>query len=1356
MKERFNAKVSANINDFLRKMSQVDKKIKETAFEAIKPIDADVKKAVTKMDRVNEKAKEVTKEVTKEVDADIGKAVTKLKEVNEKAKEVTKKETKPIDADIQKAKRKLDEIKILATQWSKDHIKKPVTLDISDYRKKMAEMKAAETALRKKVEVSVNADTKGFKAKLKALLAKPRDYHVNVKARTAPFKAELAKLKAREIGKEIFLQIRARNERFYRDLDNIAESIRSWGVVLGNILKGMFIAVIPSIVAFGAAAVGALNTIIAMAGVASGGLLGLGAAFAVAGVAVGAFAVTAIGHLKDFKKFMEGKGPGTKEMEALRDEVNGLKEDHKKLSDELASNNFETFTNGVQIARKALNKLNTLIVESSSVMKGLSQSLNASMDSAPMERFFNYLNQNGASTLEKVSKGVGFFGRSLASLIVAFGPLTASMSQGFLEMSKRVDEWSYKLANSKGMQQFTDYVNSNMPKLRAAFRDLVVGTVNTFAAFGPMTAKAISWFERMMAKFREWSSNLSQNQAFQSFVRYIEEAAPKVGQLIGNIAKTIGLLAKGMAPLALSIVNVANSFLQWFNSMMQVHPGIAQLIAKIVTFSGVALALVPAITLIVSWLKPLEAGATGVRASLTAVSAVFRGVGLSMMGVVTTIAVVVGALVHLYNTNETTRSLLTSIWESIKQLFTTFGQIAGQTIGSVITILSRLVDAVAPVVNAILFVVNAFVQWLSQTLQNNQWLQTLITTILTGIATWKVLSTVIGTVRVALTLLNSGFALVRGAMVAFASTSTIVSTAGTVITGVFSAIRVGITALLGPWGIVAAAIIGGLTLLYNKCEWFRNLVDKVFNAVGEAFKWVADKVGKALEWLGLKSEESSNKVSTSMDTMNQKAQTASNSAATAMEQNGQRISTAGTNAGLGLDNLGLSLSNLDVNAQLHSTNAANSIMTNTSLASQNAITNMTNMNTLSSEQLAQLSGNAELNMAALNTSATTNTSMASENAFANLSNMNALGSQQLTQLASTANAQFGAVNSAASTQTGIMPGVVGGNLSQVNAQAQTSLNNINTLNSQTWQNVAQTANTQTGNLVQGVLQNFKNMENQIQSAMQSVVQTVNQGCENIKSATSRSFSAVVNNIQQAMSNVQQNINSSFSSITSNIQSATQQIENTFKNAMNSVNNTASEGLQQLENKTKQSGDNIVNTVRNIGEQSLNTLKSFYGGFSSAGGYLMDGFVYGMESRRWSVMATAQSIANSAANAIRSALQIHSPSRVVAKITRWVPMGMVEGMKDTAGKAIDYAGNMANKVADSINYAITPVSLKSDINSIGINRHDIISGEVKKEYDFSKRPMYLSLQLGNNTFRQFVEDVNNLNSQIIQLDETYGM
>ena len=477
MKERFNAKISANISDFLRKMSQVDKKIKETAFECTKPIDADVKKAITKMENVNKKAKEIAKETTKDVDANVSKAVSKLDEVNKKAREVTRKDTKPIDVSIEKAKRKLDEIKALATQWSKDHIKKPVTLDLSGYRRKMAELKATETDGRKKVEVSVHADTKSFSAKLKALLAKPKNYYVNVRARTALFKAEIAKLKSREVGKEIFLQIRARNERFYRDLDNIAESIRSWGVVLGNILKGTFIAVIPSIAAFGAAATGALATIGVMAGVATGGLIGLASAFAVAGAAVGVFAITAIGQLKDFKKFMEGKGPGTKEMMALRDEVNGLKNDHKKLSDELASNNFETFTNGVKIARKVLSKLHTMIVDSSRVMKDLSKSLNESMDSAPMERFFNYLNQNGASTLERVSKGVGFFGRSLASLMVAFGPLADSMSKGFLDMSKRIDEWSYKLADSKGMQQFTNYVNANMPKIRGAFRDLVVAIV---------------------------------------------------------------------------------------------------------------------------------------------------------------------------------------------------------------------------------------------------------------------------------------------------------------------------------------------------------------------------------------------------------------------------------------------------------------------------------------------------------------------------------------------------------------------------------------------------------------------------------------------------------------------------------------------------------------------------------------------------------------------------------------------------------------------------------------------------------------------------------------------------------------
>ena len=1327
MKERFNAKISANISDFLRKMSQVDKKIKETAFECTKPIDADVKKAITKMENVNKKAKEIAKETTKDVDANVSKAVSKLDEVNKKAREVTRKETKPIDVSIEKAKRKLDEIKALATQWSKDHIKKPVTLDLSGYKRKMAELKATETDARKKVEVSVHADTKSFSAKLKAILAKPKNYYVNVRARTALFKAEIAKLKSREVGKEIFLQIRARNERFYRDLDNIAESIRSWGVVLGNILKGTFIAVIPSIAAFGAAATGALATIGVMAGVTTGGLIGLASAFAVAGAAVGVFAITAIGQLKDFKKFMEGKGPGTKEMMALRDEVNGLKDDHKKLSDELASNNFETFTNGVKIARKVLSKLHTMIVDSSRVMKDLSKSLNESMDSAPMERFFNYLNQNGASTLERVSKGVGFFGRSLVSLMVAFGPLADSMSKGFLDMSKRIDEWSYKLADSKGMQQFTNYVNANMPKIRGAFRDLVVAIINMFAAFGPMAAKAMSWFEKLMARFREWSSQLGQNKAFQSFVQYIEEAAPKVGQLIGNISKTIALLAKGMAPLALSILNVANSFLQWFNALMRTNPGVAQTIAKIITLSGVALALVPALTLIRSWFSD-------VGDVITEVSTVFRNLGLSMMGVVTTIAVVVAAFVHLYNTNQTTHNLMKSIWESIKQLFITFGQIAMQVVGGVIVILGRLVDAVAPVINAILYVVDGFLTWMNQTLQNNKWLQVLITTILAGIVAFKVVTTVLTTLKIAFAVLTSTINISRVAFVAFTTVTAIFRTASTLIVGALTAIRVAFMALMGPWGIVASVIIGGLVILYNKFEWFRNIVDKIFNAVGNAFKWVAEKVGKALEWLGLKSEESSNKVSDSMDKMNQKAQAASEGAASAMEQSGQRISNAGTAAGVGLESLGLSLFNLDANAQIHSANAANSIMTNTSMASQNAISNISNMNLLSSEQMAMFSANADLNMAAVNNSATLNTGMASQNTIANFTNMNALSSEQLSQFANTASTQFGAVNSAASTQTSLMSGTVGANLSQVNTEAQTSLNNVNSLNTRTWQNVAQTANTQTNNLVNGVLQNFKNMDTQIKNAMQSVVNSVNQGCADIQRATNQSFSAISSNIQQETANIQ----------------------NVVKNTMNSINSITSEGLSQLETNTQRSGQNVVNTVRDTGEQAVSALHSFYGHFSSCGAYLMDGFVQGMWSRSGSVMATAQSIANAAANAIRSALQIHSPSRVVAKITRWIPMGMVEGMKDTASKAIGYASNMASKVANAINYAVNPVSLKNDINDIGINRRDVISSEVKAEYDFTKQPMQLNVQLGNRAFGTFVEDINEVNSNTIQLNEVYSM
>lgn len=1356
MQERFNAKISADISSFLRKMSQVDKKIKETAFECTKPIDADVKRAITKMDRVDQKAKELAKESTKDVDANVTKAITKLNQVNEKAREVSREESKPIDADITRAKRKLDEIKIIATQWSKDHIKKPVTLDISEYRKKMAELKASESGLRKKIEVSVHADTKGFTAKLNALLAKRRDYHINVKARTALFKKEIANLKAREIGKEIFLQIRARNERFYRDLDNIAESIRSWGVVLGNILKGTFIAVIPSIAAFGAAATGALATVGAMTGVLAGGLLGLTSAFGVAGAAIGAFAVTAVGHMKKFKDFMKGEGPGTKEMEALRDSVNGLKEDHKKLSDQLESNNFETFNNGVQAARKVLNKLNGLMVESSGVMKNLSKSLNESMDSAPMERFFNYLNSNGASTLDKVARGVGFFGRSLASLMVAFGPLAASMSQGFLDMSKRVDEWSAKLADSQGMKQFTNYVNENIPKIRGAFRDLTVGLVQMFAAFGPMAATAMSWFERLMGRFREWSSQLSQNQAFKNFVKYIEEAAPKVGQLIGNLSKTFSLLAQGMAPLALSILNVANAFLQWFNALMQTNPGVAQLIAKMITLAGVALAVVPALTLIHSWLKPIEQGGLGVKSALTAVSEVFSRVGVSMLGVVATIAVVVAAFVHLYNTNQTTHDLMNSIWTNIKQLFVTFAQIAMQAINMVVSVLGSLVSAAAPVINVVLSIVNAFLSWLNQTLQNNQWLRTLIATVLAAAGAFKLIVTVVTTVKAAMTVLAAAVNASKVAMVAWGAVSSVVSAAGTVITTVLAAVRVAFMSLLGPWGIVAAVIIGGLVTLYNKCEWFRNAVDSVFKAIGDAFKWIGDKIGKALEYVGLKSKESSQQVSESMDQVKNKAQESGEGTAAAAEGAASRIAQSSASASASLDGMGASFANLDANAIAHFTSISNSMMSLTGIGAMGALTNITGMVMNSDMQFMQMSNSANLNMAAVNTAATTNTAMAAENVNANLSAMTLNSNAQLDALSANANAQFTAINSAASMQTGLMPGVVGTNMSQVDIAAQTSLNNVSATNQATWENVANTANTATANLATGVVSNFQNMQSQVQSAMQGVTSAVEQGCSQVQSTTSSTFSSVASNISSTMASISSNISSSFSTISSTVQQAASQMEQTLQNAFNNINNVTNNSMSQLENRIRQAQSTVVSTVQQLGSQAVSTLQSYYGQFVSAGGYLMDGFIAGMQSRAGAVMATAMSIANAAAAAIRSALSIHSPSRVVAKITRWVPMGMVVGMKDTAKKAINYAGKLATQVADNINYAVSPANLNSDINNIGVTRNDVISGEVRTEYDFSKRPMQLNLQLGNNAFGKFVDDVNSVNKQNIQLEEVYSI
>ncbi len=78
MQENFQAKMGADIRDFMSKMKQVDQEIKNTATEATKPINADIYNFINNMAKASAEAEAFKQPVEKKIEADIAQYLRKM------------------------------------------------------------------------------------------------------------------------------------------------------------------------------------------------------------------------------------------------------------------------------------------------------------------------------------------------------------------------------------------------------------------------------------------------------------------------------------------------------------------------------------------------------------------------------------------------------------------------------------------------------------------------------------------------------------------------------------------------------------------------------------------------------------------------------------------------------------------------------------------------------------------------------------------------------------------------------------------------------------------------------------------------------------------------------------------------------------------------------------------------------------------------------------------------------------------------------------------------------------------------------------------------------------------------------
>ena len=475
-------------------------------------------------------------------------------------------------------------------------------------------------------------------------------------------------------------------------MDRIATTLRSLGEltqgVVGGVMTTHFSALVPilgSVVSLGAGLGGMLTA-------AAGGAIGMGGAFAMAGVAVQAFAGQATYALKMLE---DGQLRVTSEVRNYQTALSGLKSSWEGLIAQNQSAIFNTMTNGINTARHALTTLNPFLSKTASQIETASgKMLNWAKTSSVAKRAFDILNTQGPKIFQNLLNATQSFVNGSTAMFNKLSPLYSWASQGFANMARSFDNWANSVQGTKAINGFVEYTKVNLPIVGNIFGNIFSGIISLFQAFSGHSHNVLLGIQSVTKGFAEWSAGLKKSDGFQQFVQYLETNGPKVWNLIKNITSTLWGLAKGMAPVGAAVLSISAAFFKWTATMTNAHPMIGKILGLLTAFGGVALLAAKPILLLRGALLGAT-GATKLFGNAGAIAAIktklvtvatktwtlvskaaalaTRGLGLAirfMTGpigwVITAIGLLVAGIVHLWKTNATFRNVVINAWNAIK------------------------------------------------------------------------------------------------------------------------------------------------------------------------------------------------------------------------------------------------------------------------------------------------------------------------------------------------------------------------------------------------------------------------------------------------------------------------------------------------------------------------------------------------------------------------------------------------------------------------------------------------------------------------------------------------------------------
>lgn len=508
--------------------------------------------------------------------------------------------------------------------------------------------------------MEIEADTSSLQRAIQevnASLQQLEGEEVEIEASTGSFSAKIhaAKSLLRSIPEFEIVRVYAITKQFNAAIKGMENNIHSFGQGVKQTVMGIAGSFAPAIIPAAATAGAAIG--------------GLASAFAAAGagaVGFGALAVSALGEVFE-----------------AHEEIGELRQELANTSD------YEERIAIIQEMEMAMSGLSDKQVEATTALFEFTDGWNAfasQFEPQIIDIFIRSLEQLGTviQQLEPAFQGA----------VTAVDNLSQSLGQAF---------------NTEPVQRFVAMLNNNAGPMLQSFGQIagnvMLGIMNLMVAFAPVGQIVVDKILQLSEAFANWSSTIQSNPAFQQFLSYVQENAPTVLSLIGELIQLGVNVVTALAPLGSVVLEIANGFLQWTNELIKNNKWIVQVGAIVGVLMTAFMALAPIILLISNTFGFLASllsgvitalfGTTGAVSGLTgaakigativgALKTVFgllgsaikfviplvKGVGTFIAGLKAPVLIAIGIVIALATIVVTNWN---KIWNGTQQIFTTVG-----------------------------------------------------------------------------------------------------------------------------------------------------------------------------------------------------------------------------------------------------------------------------------------------------------------------------------------------------------------------------------------------------------------------------------------------------------------------------------------------------------------------------------------------------------------------------------------------------------------------------------------------------------------------------------------------------------